>query len=133
MEELDKLVPQYGKHKDESGELKKLCDLENAQIKEIMSNEKLKKHSAGGYTVTYIESNKTTVNEEKLLALLKSKLSKKQLKDLKLIKTVEQVDENALENAIYNSLIPEELVTEMSNCEEKSVITSIRITKNKEK
>lgn len=130
---LDELIPLFAEHKEQAGELKKLCDTENAQIKDEMASSGLKKYSAGGYVANYIEANKITINEDKLLALLKSKLSKKQLKDLKIIKTVEQVDENALENAIYNKLIPEALVQEMDSCQEHSTTVSLRITKAKEK
>ena len=129
---LDELIPQFAEHKEEAGRLKKLCDLENAQIKDEMAGQGLKKYKAGGYTATYIEANKVTINEDKLLALLKSKLSKKELKELKIIRTVEQVDENALENAIYNKLIPESLIAEMDGCQDHSTTVSLRITKSKE-
>jgi len=130
---LDELIPLFAEHKEQAGELKKLCDTENAQIKDEMAVQGLKKYSAGGYVANYIESNKVTINEDKLLEVLKKHLSKKLLKELKIIKTVEQVDENALENAIYNKLIPEYIIQEMDSCQEKSTTVSLRITKAKEK
>ena len=131
MQKLDELELGYAKHKTEEGELKKICDSENAQIKDIMYNEKLKKYEVDGWQVNYIESNREKMNEDKLLELLKKRFTKKQLKDLKVIKTVEQIDENALENAIYNNLLGADFIAEMSACKESSIVTSIRVTKKK--
>lgn len=133
MNTLDKLIPQFAEHKEQEGVLKKTCDTENAQIKELMAASNMKKYDAGGYQATYIESTREKINEERLLQLLKTKFSKKQLKEMGLIKTVEQVDENALENAIYNNLVGADFVTEMAACKESTVITSLKVTKKKEK
>ena len=133
MNKLDELIPQFAEHKEKEGQLKKICDTENLQIKEIMADAGLKKYEAGGYTVNYIESNREKLNEKKLLELLKKRFTKKQLKDLKIIKTVEQVDENALENAIYNNLVDMDFVMQMAECKESSVVVSLKLTKKKEK
>lgn len=133
MNKLDELIPQFAEHKEKEGQLKKICDTENLQIKEIMADAGLKKYEAGGYTVNYIESNREKLNEEKLLELLKKRFTKKQLKDLKIIKTVEQVDENALENAIYNNMVDMDFVMQMAECKESSVVVSLKLTKKKEK
>ena len=50
---------------------------------------------------------------------------------MKLIKTVEQINENALENAIYNKLVPEDFVANMSSCKESATVVSLRVTKQK--
>lgn len=133
MQKLDKLVVSYASHKHEEGELKKICDSENALIKDIMYNEKLSKYEVDGIKVNYIESTREKLNEDKLLELLKKKFTKKQLKEMKLIKTVEQIDENALESAIYNNLVGPEFVEEMASCKETTVVASIRLTQKKEK
>ena len=133
MQKLDELIPQFAEHKEKEGELKKLCDIENLEIKQLMAQENLKKYEAGGYQVNYIESNREKMNEEKLLGLLHKHFSKKQLKELKLVKMVEQIDENALENAIYNNLVGAEFVTEMASCKESTTVVSIKLTKRKEK
>jgi len=133
LEKLDELIPQFAKHKEEAGKLKEKCDMENITIKEIMAAENVKKYEAGGYQVNYIESNREKMNEEKLLGLLHKHFSKKQLKELKLVKMVEQIDENALENAIYNNLVGAEFVTEMASCKESTTVVSIKLTKRKEK
>ena len=132
-QKLDELIPQFAEHKEQEGQLKKLCDTENLAIKELMAQAKLSKYEVGGYQVNYIESNREKLNEEKLLELLKKRFNKKQLKELKIIKTVEQIDENALENAIYNNLVGAEFINEMATCKESAVVTSIRLTKKKEK
>lgn len=133
MQKLDELVVNYAKHKAEEGELKKVCDSENALIKDIMYNEKLSKYEVDGWQVNYIESTREKLNEDKLMELLKKKFSKKQLKEMKLIKTIEQVDGNALENAIYNNLVGPDFVTEMASCKESAVVSTLRLTKKKEK
>lgn len=133
MQKLDKLIPQFAEHKEQEGQLKKVCDSENAQIKELMAEEGLKKYEAGGYQVNYIESTREKMNEERLLELLKKNFTKKQLKEMKIIKTVEQVDEKALENAIYNNLVGSEFIIQMASCKESSTVISLKLTKKKEK
>lgn len=133
MQKLDELIPQFAEHKEQEGQLKKMCDSENAQIKQLMADGNLKKYVAGGYQVNYIESNREKLNEDRLLELLKKKFTKKQLKDMKIIKTVEQVDENALENAIYNNLVGADFVNEMASCKESTTVISLKLTKAKEK
>ena len=133
MQKLDELVLGYARHKAEEGELKKVCDSENAQIKDIMFNEKLSKYEVEGWQVNYIESTREKMNEDKLLDLLKKSFTKKQLKKMKLIKTVEQVDESALENAIYNNLVGADFVASMASCKESTVVTSLRLTQKKGK
>lgn len=133
MKQLDELVCSFAEHKQAEGDLKKICDTENAQIKDLMAANHLSKYEAGGYQVNYIESVREKLNEEQLLELLKKRFSKKQLKDMKVIKVVEQVDENALESAIYNNLVGADFVQEMAACKESSTITSIRLTKKKER
>lgn len=133
MKELDTLVVQFGEHKDQEGQLKKICDAESTQIKEIMAGSGLKKYEAGGYKVNYIESVREKMNEERLLELLKNRFTKKQLKEMKVIKTVEQVDENALESAIYNNMVNADFVLEMSHCKESSTVISLKLTRVKEK
>lgn len=133
MQKLDELIPQFAEHKEQAGELKKVCDSENAEIKDIMAEAGLKKYEADGYTATYIESKRESMNEEKLLNLLHNTFSKKQLKDLGLIKTVEQVDESALENAIYHNLMGSEFVEKMAECKETSTVITLKVTKKKEK
>jgi len=130
-QKLDELIPKFAQHKAEAGELKKVCDSENAEIKEIMLQEGIKKYESDGYVANYVEAVKESMNEEKLLYLLHNTFTKKQLKEMKLIKTVEQVDENALENAIYNNLVGPKFVEEMSSCKEKSVTVSLRISQKK--
>lgn len=132
-QKLDELILSFVDHKEREGELKKICDSENTQIKDIMAQEGLKKYEVGCYTANYIESTREKMNEERLLQLLHKTFSKKQLKDLGLIKMVEQVDENALENAIYNNLVGPEFIETMASCKESTVTTSLRVTAKKEK
>lgn len=128
MQKLDELILSFVDHKEREGELKKICDSENTQIKDMMAQEGLKKYEVGCYRANYVESTREKMNEEKLLQLLHNSFTKKKLKELGLIKTIEQVDENALENAIYNNLLGPDFVQSMASCKESTVTVSLRVT-----
>ena len=126
-ERLLQLIPEYGNHKAEFDELDKICKAENAELKRIMSEEGIDSLSAGGYKVSYSVSERQTMNEDKLLALLQDKVSA----ESGIIKTKQYVDMDALESAIYNGAIPKEVIIEMDNCREKKQVATIRVSKEK--
>ena len=128
-EQLLQLIPEYGNHKAKLDEYDKICKTENAEIKRIMSEEGINNISSGGYKVSYSVSERQTMNEDKLLALLQDKVSA----ESGIIKTKQYVDMDALESAIYNGSIPKEVIIAMDNCREKKQTVSLRISKVKEK
>jgi hypothetical protein len=127
-DKLLQLIPEYGSHKSTLDEYDKICKSENAEIKRIMKEEGIDNMQAGGYKVSYSVRETSTMNEDKLLALLQDKVSA----ESGIVKTKKYVDMDALESAIYNGAIPKEVLIEMDNCREKKQTVSLRITKVKE-
>lgn len=135
--QLSTLVDLYGEKKDEESVLKKETGRQNLIIKDLLKKEvKLKdgKYTFSGekYTVTLSIEDSSTMDEEKLVEFIKSKLSKSKIKALGIIKTKEFVDEQALEAAIYSGKIVPEVVTEMDSCKVTFTKEVLRISKNKE-
>ena len=125
---LDSLIPQYAANKREKDGYEKLCAAENAQIKAIMQDYVVQHYEAGGYKATYTIQKRETVDEEMLLEILKRSGECEGI-----IKTKEYIDFDALENAIYNGRIPEDVVLEMDAATEVKEIPTLKVTKIKEK
>lgn len=124
---LDTLIPQFAANKREQDSYKKLCDKEGAEIKAIMQNFVLPHYEAGGYRATYTIQKRESINEELLLEIAH------QHGISEIIKTKEYIDFDALENAIYNGRIPEDVVLEMDAATEVKEIPTLKVTKIKEK
>ena len=131
LETLDKLIPQYAANKSELDGYKKICDKENAQIKAIMSNLAVQHYEAGEYKASYSIQKRESVNEEMLLEIIHSHEHECNVSSI--IKTKEYIDFDALENAIYNGLIPEDVVSEMGKATEVKEVPVLKVTKLKEK
>jgi len=125
MTELEQLIPQYAQNKSELDSYKKICDKENARIKELMAESKETKVTAGGYTASYIVSTRDTMNEEKLLNIA----HKYNIQNV--IKTKEYIDFDALEDAIYHGNIIQPALLEMETARESKEVVTLRITKAK--
>lgn len=123
---LDSLIPRYAANKREQDSYKKLCDKENAEIKAIMKNFALPKYEAGGYRATYSIQKRESVNEEMLLDILKRHGDCEGI-----IKIKEYIDFDALERAIYNGLIPGDVVCQMDAATEVKEIPTLKVTKIK--
>lgn len=127
MADLKTLVPQYYENKQNLDYYKKQCDAENTEIKKLMAEQKLKDFEADGIVAKYVIQNKESMNEEKLIKLLKSKGY------TDIIKTREYVDMDELENALYHDTIDKDTVVEMDKCREVKEVIQLRISKKKEK
>ena len=128
--ELGELIERYGLNKSEFDSYKELCDKENKEIKEIMSNENLKLYQSEHYKVSYSVSERTSFDEETMIAVIKSY----NLPDpLGLIKTREYIDEDALEASIYSGLIPDDVLEKIKGCMTVKEVETIRLTKKGEK
>ena len=125
--QLDTLILRYAENKAELDSYKKICDKENAQIKSIMLGSKLDKHEVGDYRATCVVSKRETMNEEMLLEIAHQHgLSE-------IVKTKEYIDYDALENAIYNSLIPTDILLEMDKAKDVKEVVTLRVSKIKKK
>lgn len=127
LNDLDTLIPQYAANKNELDSYKKLCDKENAQIKAIMKDFVVTGYEAGGYKASYIVSKRETLNEEKLLEIAH------QLGISEIVKTKEYIDFDALEKAIYDGRISEDIMMEMDKAKEVKEVVTLRVAKIKQK
>ena len=137
VQDLDELVDSYGKQNDELNSLKKEVDKQKLVIKDLLKKgprnaEGKCVHSGSSYTVTLSFEDNSTLNEEKLIEVLKKKLSKTKLKNLGIIKTREYIDEQAIMDAIYTKEIDAEILLDLDSCKEPSIKEVLRMSKKKE-
>lgn len=127
LNELDTLIPQYANNKSELDGYKKICDRENAQIKAIMKDFVITNYEAGGYKASYTVSERESMNEEMLLEIA-------HIHGIpEIVKTKEYIDYDALENAIYNGRISQDVLLEMNKAKEIKEVVTLRVTKVKPK
>lgn len=124
---LDELVVLYAEDKKNLDNLTKVCDSEKAEIKRQLETAGKKEHSAGGYTVKYVVSSRETMNEDKLLEVIKK------FNITGVIKTKEYVDMDALESYLYNHELSANFATELDRCRDKTPIVQLRLSKTKQK
>lgn len=117
-DQLAKVVPVYALNKGEMDSYKKLCDTDNALIKQLMAEGKLTEFTAGGYTATISVAEKESFDETLLIATLK------ELKAKGIIKKREYVDMDALENAIYHGKLD---AAALAPCQVKSETITLRV------
>ena len=125
--ELKELIPVYYDNKQNLDYYKKQCDAENAEIKKMMAEQKIKDFEVDGIVAKYVIQNKEKMNEDALLKLLKENGY------TDVIKTKEYVDMDALENALYHDTIDKDTVIAMDKCREVQEVIQLRISKKKEK
>lgn len=129
LNELDELVAQYGARDEQIKSLKKVNDADKEILKEGLFNLNTAKWTSGGFTVQRIEATTETLNEAKVLKLLND--HRELANDLGLIKTMEYVDFEALESAIYQGVIPTDIVVDLDGCRESKTTVSLKCTKAK--
>ena len=127
MSELNTLVPSYYDNKQQLDFYKKQCDAENAKIKDLMNEQGIKDFEVDGIIAKYVIANKETMDEDKLLTLLKERGYET------LIRTREYVDMDELEDALYHDRIDKDTIVEMDKCRSTKEIVQLRISKRKEK
>ena len=123
---LDTLIPQYAENKALMDDYKKICDEENKQIKELMDEGS---YEAGGYKATKSVQVRESMNEDKLLEVLRKAV----FTPTSIIKTKEYIDMYELESAIYKGLIEKDILMEIDKCREKKEVVTLRVSKVKEK
>lgn len=123
---LKELIESYIVNKRNEEDFKKQASTENTQIKELMHEYNLTEFSTSLGVAKISEQEKVTFIEDKLIEFLKNNHVAYDI-----VKTKEYVDYDALESAIYHEKISQELVQQMSSCQEKKVTTVLRISKKK--
>lgn len=127
LNDLDTLIPQYAANKSELDDYKKICDMENAQIKSIMKDFVITNYEAGGYKANYIISKRESINEAKLLEIA-HRYNLDQI-----VKTKEYIDFDVLEDIIYKGEVSGEALLEMDKAKEVKEVVSLKLTKVKKK
>ena len=122
---LETLVESYAENKSLADDYKKICDNENKEIKKIMQEHNITDCYSQNYVVKYYTQTRESMNEVKLLSMLKRENL------TKAIKTVEIVDMDALESMLYNEEIPNALMSEMATFKETKVIPVIKVSKRR--
>lgn len=125
-ETLDDLIPRYAENKALLDDYKKVCDEENKKIKDMMEEGS---YESGGYKATKSVQHRESMNEDKLLELLKNTSAIYH----GIIKTKEYVDMNALESALYKGTLSKDVLLEIDKCREVKEVVTLRISKVKEK
>lgn len=125
---LDTLIPTYAENKAILDDYKKICDDENKQIKELMDEGS---YEVGGYKATKTIQHRETMNEDKLLDVLKQYPTA--CYEQGLIKTKEYVDMDVLESMIYKGVIDKNVLLEIDKCRESKEVVTLKVTKVKEK
>lgn len=126
-ETLETLIPQYAANKAELDSYTKVCKEENEQIKAALVELGESEYSAGGYTVKRIVAVKESMNEEKLIEVLKQNGIEVA------VKTREYVDMNALEAYLYNNEPSADLARQLESCRTTTETVQLRLSKAKAK
>ncbi len=126
MNSLEQLIDAYALNKSELDSYKKLCDAENTEIKALMTELELDKASTEDYTATLSVQHRETMDEDKLLEVLRNA----GYSDL-VIRTKEYVDMDLLENAIYHDKIDKETLLAMQRCKEIKEVQTLKISQRK--
>ena len=124
---LDILIPRYGENKNKEASLKKDIEKDNSSIKELMAQLSSNKYEVDGWVASYSTTEKESLDEDKLLQILKN------AGITKAIKTVEILDMDILEDMLYKNEIPENIVADMDGCRNSKQVVTLRVTKNKKK
>ena len=124
---LDELIPQYALNKAELDSYTKICKEENEQIKAALVELGEDSYSAGGYTVKRIVAVKESMNEAKLIEVLRQN----GITDA--IKTREYVDMNVLEAFLYNNEPSADLARQLESCRTTTETVQLRLSKAKAK
>lgn len=132
---LDELIEQYGDHNADFGSLKKICDAEKSQIKDLMSSAGLKEKTVGQWKVSYIVSERESLDEEKLLKILIRDWTKRydDTTPCPYIKTKQYIDMDILESVLYAGEIPNDVLVKMDECRNVTEVITLKCNKVKSK
>lgn len=133
MDTLNNIVPVYFENNNEKKSYESLVKKSGEQIKEIMSILGVDVFKVGKYTVSITSVDKSKMDEDKLLELVKTNFPK-ELKE-KIIKTREYIDHEALENAMYKGEIEKDITASMAKCvvEKTEYRLNVRLAKGGKK
>ncbi len=119
--DFEKLILGYVEHKSLLDDVKKQCDIENAEIKSIMSKHNIPEYILGDTTIKYYVQKRESMNEEMLLEIAHN------YGIPEIVKTKEYIDFDALEDAIYHERIPNDILMEMNKAKETKEVPTLRV------
>jgi len=123
-DKLDRLIPLFYVNDKEAKQYIEVSEGYKKEIKQLMLDGSIEEFPCGDLRATCKISTREDFNQDRLLAKIK------QLGVQGIIKTVEVVDMDALENALYHGqLNAAELVT----CRESKEVVTLRVSKIKKK
>lgn len=123
--ELEDLVRAFYFNESQKKDYASIAEEEKARIKVIMEENEITDFMVDDLKAKYYTSTSENFNEDQLLEVLK----KNGL--MTCIKTVEVVDMDALENAIYHHEVPNNVLKKMDECRITKTTVSLKVTKIK--
>lgn len=135
MEELNQLVASYSNAKDSEKDVKASLAELGQKLKDILTENNLEEYEYGGVKISYKSSERSTVNEDKLINTVKkiARVTKDKEEKARIraaVIKVEAIDEHHLETLIYDGTIKPEDIAE---CYESKVTWTLRLGKIKKK
>lgn len=124
---LDDLIQRYAVYKSELDNYKKLSEEDNLEIKRLMVEANITEYTAGGYTAKYVVSTSESMDEDKLIDVIKKHNYPG------IIKTKEYVDMDALESYLYNAKLSDDETADLDKCRIVKEKVQLRLTKAKKK
>lgn len=121
--DIKELVHDYIENKSLEDKYKKIASSANNKIKEYFSDNDLDAYEADNGTVKMTERKSESFDEDKLIAFLK------QSGHSDIVKTVETVDYDALESAIYHEDISKDEVKKMDDFKTVKITKVLNIKK----
>lgn len=113
---MKEIIDRYGELKKKENIIKKELAELNSEIKNYMRHNNLDTLEGENFVASYtLRKGKQGFDEDKLIPLLKEKVSDVMLADI--IKIKEYVDYEKLESAVYHGDIDRETLLEMNKCE----------------
>lgn len=123
---LNELIPKYVINKDEYESYKAIVEKEKKQIKSLLADIGQSEWQVGNNKVVAQERVTQTVNEGKLVEYLKS------INATDCIKTIEVIDSDKLESAIYHGIITSDQVKEMQAFYTEKKTVALKLSRVKE-
>ena len=119
--DLSKAIDEYKESKDKENALKKANDRMGKDIKQYMLDNDMTKANGEKYTVTMSKTVKQKLNEDLAIEIIKENLDGALLASV--IKQKEYIDEDALENLVYNGDFD---ITKLAKAEINTTTYSLR-------
>lgn len=131
--QLKELVNSFGPDKEQYDKFKKSCDEQNKQIKALCKELKIQDAEIDGWNLNYKVIDKSYFDEEKLLSVIRSYWAEHNgSMQCPYIRTVMCVDNEALEDAIYNDKLDKDILLQIQNCKIPKEEERLTIKRSKE-